>query len=71
MIDKKSITMEEMREMSPGSSVTIKVRKTKDLHSIRNRAYHLNALEPELGKRFSCSINAKDKEITIHAARRK
>lgn len=61
------VTMDDMRAIKTGTSVTYTAERPKDLNSIRTRAYLLNVSEPELGKRFSCAIDFAKRQITITA----
>ena len=61
------VTMQDIREIKIGTSVTFTVDRPKDINSIRNRAYYINTQEPELKKRYSCSANFRNRTITITA----
>lgn len=68
MVEKRvKVTMEDIRSIKVGTSVTFRVETPRDVQSVRNRAYFINVSEPELKKRFSCEANFKDREITVTA----
>lgn len=67
IIPTQNPTMDDLRAIKLGTSVTYTVGERKELHSIRNRSSWLNNYEPELGKRYSCSVNLKMKQITVTA----
>lgn len=61
------VTMQDIRAIKIGTSVTFTVDHPKDINSIRNRAYNINTQEPELKKRYSCATNFRNRTITITA----
>lgn len=61
------VTMEDIRSIKIGTSVTFRVETPRDIQSVRNRAYLINVSEPELNKRFSCEANFRNRTITITA----
>lgn len=61
------VTTDDIRAIKIGTSVTFTVEKARLLQSVRNRAYGLNSFEPELGKKFSCQVNIRKRQITITA----
>ena len=61
------VTTDDIRAIKSGTSVTYTVGRPKELASIKVRAYMLNSQEPELGKKYSCSLNYLKRQITITA----
>ena len=61
------VTMDDIRSIKIGTSVTFSVDHPRDVQSVRNRAYFINVSEPELGKRFACAADFKNRKITVTA----
>jgi len=56
-----------LREIKKGTELIIEVGHPKEIDSIRSIAYRLNVMEPELGKRFSCKSDFRNRQITVTA----
>ena len=63
----QKITMNDIRGIKPGTSVTFTPSHRKLFQSIRNMASIIGKQEPELGCRYSCSANYEKCQITIKA----
>ena len=61
------ITMNDIRGIKPGTSVTFKPSNRRVFQSVRNMASIIGRQEPELGCKYSCSANYDKCEITIKA----
>lgn len=61
------VTMQDIRSIKIGTSVTFTVESPRDVQSVRNRAYFINVSEPELKKVFSCAADFKNRKITVTA----
>ena len=63
----QKITMNDIRGIKPGTSVTFKPSNRSVFQSVRNMASIIGRQEPELGCKYSCSANYEKCEITIKA----
>ena len=63
----QKITMNDIRGIKPGTSVTFKPTNRRVFQSVRNMASIIGRQEPELGCKYSCSANYEKCEITIKA----
>lgn len=59
--------VDRLRGIEKGTDLTITVGHPKEIDSIRSIAYRLNVMEPELGKRFSCKSDFRNRQITVTA----
>lgn len=64
---KQGVTVDDIRSIETGSSMTFVVGHPKEIHSIVTMAYYLNSVEPDSGKRFSCKRNNKRLRVTVTA----
>ena len=63
----QKITMNDIRGIKPGTSVTFKPSNRWVFQSVRNMASIIGRQEPELGCKYSCSANYEKCERTIKA----
>jgi len=63
----QKITMDDIRRIKPGTSVTFYPSERKKIQSIRNMASFIGGQEPELGVKYSCSANYSKCEIRVTA----
>lgn len=63
----QKITMDDIRRIKPGTSVTFHPSERKKIQSVRNMASFIGSQEPELGVKFSCSANYSKCEIKVTA----
>ena len=64
---KQKVTMDDIRRIKPGTSVTFFPPERKQIQSIRAMASFVGSQEPELGVKFSCSANYEKCEMKVTA----
>lgn len=70
MVDIKQasgVSVNDLRGIKTGESVVFVVDHPRKIHSIASMAYHLNKVEPESGRKYSCRKDEKWRRITVTA----
>lgn len=63
----QKVTMDDIRKIKPGTSVTFSPPERRSLQSIRTMASMIAKQEPELGVKFSCSADYSKCQIKVTA----
>jgi hypothetical protein len=64
---KQGVTVDDIRYIETGSSMTFVVGHPKEIYSIVSMAYCLNSVEPDSGKKFFCKRSNKRLRVTVTA----
>lgn len=59
------VTADLVKRIPKGSSTTVKVDSPRDLNTARSITNYVRRFYPELGVRYSCSVNYSTNEVTI------
>jgi len=62
-----TVTSDDIRSIRVGTSVTFTLRHPKEAQTVRALASYLGSTEPEKGKKYSVSVDYKNRKATVTA----